>query len=80
MVAMGLLLGLASCDLGPTELRMHVLNQHQVNGEALREIFSARGSLRLVAAEAERHESSLEVLLGNRADIALVNNSTAFTL
>jgi hypothetical protein len=70
---------LAGCSFAPDVLRFHSLAYQNVDSEALQSIFEDRFATRFEVVPAAPGESAMDALLGGRADLVLVNNSTPFT-
>ena len=68
---------LAACD--GRELRFHTPAYQSVDTEAMQGIFHERSGIQMTAASVDVGMSSLEALVANEADLALVQNSAAFT-
>jgi len=73
-----LLCTLSACGAVETELRIHMPRHSAVDSEAIQSIFEQQTSLQLLSADLAEHKSGLEALVSGEADIALVENSSAF--
>ena len=70
---------LTGCDQDSTELRFHVPAYQSVDQEAMQAIFQERSRVQIGAASVDEEMSALDALVANEADLALVQNSAAFT-
>jgi len=70
---------LAACDDGGSELRFHAPAYQSVDTEAMQGIFQERSGIQLRGADVRAGMSSLDALVANEADMALVQNSAPFT-
>jgi TRAP-type uncharacterized transport system substrate-binding protein len=70
--------GLVACDRGEKELRIHIPRHGSIDSVAMQSIFEQQSDLRIVSAGLEKHQSGLQALVSGEADIAMIENSSAF--
>ena len=70
---------LPGCDQDSAELRFHVPAYQSVDQEAMQAIFQERSRVQIERAVVDEGMSALDALVANEADLALVQNSAAFT-
>jgi TRAP-type uncharacterized transport system substrate-binding protein len=73
------LASLIACEQGDYELRFHAPAYQSVDTQAMQGIFQERSGIQMMSASVDVGMSSLEALVANEADLALVQNSAAFT-
>ena len=73
-----ILVSLAACDAEPRKLRIYMPHHRGFNPESVQNIFAEQSRIEVVRASPEDELSPLEALANNKADIALLENSTAF--
>jgi hypothetical protein len=78
LVLLALLAALAGCDTPSRTLRMHFPSHQQFDPKSIQNIFAEQAGIHAVQASSARGLSPLEALSANEADLALVENSTAF--
>jgi TRAP-type uncharacterized transport system substrate-binding protein len=74
-----MLASLSACEHGDYQLRFHAPAYQSVDTEAMQGIFQERSGIQMMSASVDVGMSSLEALVANKADLALVQNSAAFT-
>jgi TRAP-type uncharacterized transport system substrate-binding protein len=72
------LLSLASCDIVGGSIRMLIADYRQFDTDAVHSIFDEQSALSFVDVSAPPDMSAIDVLSNDEADLALVENSTAF--
>lgn len=74
-----LLLVVSACDHQDQNLRLHVLNHHDLDGAAIQEIFSQQAGVNVTLATSKPGQSALNALQRGDTDLALVNRTRPFT-
>ncbi|MEH6551719.1 MAG: TAXI family TRAP transporter solute-binding subunit [Pseudomonadales bacterium] len=69
---------LVGCDLSNDTLRIHTTDYTQFDPQALQSIFEEQAELTITDATVDKDLSPLDSLISGEADLALVENSTAF--
>ena len=77
-VAIVVLLSLTSCDITTGSVRMLIADASQFDTDAVHAIFDEQSSLSFVGVSAPPGMSAIDTLSSDEADLALVENSTAF--
>lgn len=70
---------LAGCDNSPTELRMHLSSWMEFDPQPIQAIFAERSHLRVTKAPKAQGMSAIQSITEKTADLAIVENSLAFT-
>lgn len=78
LVFLALLAVLTGCDTQSRTLRMYIPSHQQFDPKSIQTIFAEQSGIRAVQASSALGLSPLEALSQNEADLALVENSTAF--